>query len=266
MRLGATDNWKARYRLLTWSQVAAAGLLSLTAVASQYQIAPGDPSIWHDLVYGFKSQANYIVVLANIVLWSSHSVKKYIGHPWAWDTVKSLLEDLRSDVFHGQLNIDSHLDRVTLFQKKNCRWRFGIFPVSDWLVTVERAGHMTRKRRKWFRVKDDGQVFEGVAGATWRSGRTMLVECLPELTDCPPSNVIKAYAKKSFITEAYVRQKLLKGTPFPRSLCGIMVEVNSKPWGVIVIDSQFEKLVTQAQVEEFYRKNARSLAKLLAVL
>jgi hypothetical protein len=66
--------------------------------------------------------------------------------------------------------------------------------------------------------------------------------------------------------EAYIRKRLQYGHNFPRSLCGIIVEVEGSPWGVIVIDSQFEKLVTLEQVEGFYQKNAKSLAKLLGVL
>lgn len=254
------------YRLLTWSQVAAAGLLSFTAFAAQYQIAVADTNIWHDFVLGFKDEANYIVALSNFVLWTAHAIKRYLGNPWAWETIKSLLGELKTDVFRGQSNVTAHLDRVTLFKKVDCRFRFGLFPSSDWLVAVERSGHMNRRKRKWLRAKDDGKTFDGVAGATWCHGRTMLVEELPELKNHSTHSLIKTYAEKSFMSEAYVRRRLADGYKFPRSLCGIIVEVDDSPWGVIVIDSQFEKLVTIEEIEGFYKKNAKSLAKLLAVL
>jgi len=121
---------------------------------------------------------------------------------------------------------------------------------------------MTRRRRKWFRASDDGQTVEGVAGQTWAEGRTILKENLPNLGASPTDDEINHYGKSGFLTAHHVR-KQLKRRPLPRSLCGIMVEVKAKPWGVIVIDSTSETLMAKDKIERFYAKNAKILGKLL---
>jgi hypothetical protein len=266
MRLGASDRWKTRYKWLTGSQIASAAALSFTGVAAPFVIPAGSNGLWYDFVSVVQQNAIYIVIIANVILWVAHVLKKYSGNPWAWDTVKVLLEEFRGNVFHGHPSLDVHLDRVTLFKKLDKRWHCGCLPSFDWLCAVERTGHMNRRKRKWFRAKDDGMVFDGVAGATWRSGQTTLKEGLPLLNRHSNSTAIESYARQTFVDDSYVRKRLGKGAPLPRSLCGIIVEVENKPWGVIVIDSQHEKLGGQDIIEGFYGNNAKVLGKLLGVL
>lgn len=125
---------------------------------------------------------------------------------------------------------------------------------------------MSRRKRKWFRAKDDGRTVDGVAGATWRSGQTTLKAGLPLLNEQSDSFLIDSYARETFVDNNYVRNQLTKGAALPRSLCGIIVEVENKPWGVIVIDSQHEKLAKKEVIEGFYEDSAKVLGKLLAVL
>jgi hypothetical protein len=193
-------------------------------------------------------------------------LKSCFGNPWAWDAVKVILDEFRAAVFIGEGNFSAHLDRVTLFKKRDRRWRFGIWPSADWLCSVERSGHMTRRKRVWFRGYDDGRNLKGVTGATWGEGRTILKDGLPALSANAGKREIELYARETFIDADYIREKLKKGCSFPRSLCGVIVESDNKPWGVIVIDSQHEKMAKKEMIEGFYSKNAKILGKLLAVL
>jgi hypothetical protein len=266
MRLGASDRWRSWYKWLTLGQLAAATALSITSVSTQYEAPAGAEGLWYDVVSSIQSNTLPIVIFSNIILWAAHLLKRYFGNPWAWDTVKVLLEEFRADVFRGVPNISAHLDRVTLFKKRDWRLRCGFLPSPDWLCSVERSGHMTRRKRVWYRGHDGGRNLTGVTGATWGEGRTIFKEKLPLLTPSALKREIELYAKETFIDCDYIRKKLQQNRPFPRSLCGIMVEVNSKPWGVIVIDSSLETLCRQDDIEKFYQKNAKVLGKLLAVL
>lgn len=263
MRLGASDRWRSCYKLLTLLQVLAALALSIVTVVSKYEIPAGSETLWNNIISLVQDASIYIIIVANFVLWTAHVVKNYVGNPWAWDSVKVLLEEFRADVFNGTTTLTASHDRVTLFKKKDCRWRFGCWPSYDWLCAVERTGHMTRRKRKWLRASDDGQHYDGVAGAAWCLGRTIIKDGLPSTAN---DGDLELYARETFVPVDYVKKQLKKRAVLPRSLCGIIVEVNSKPWGVIVIDSSLEKLPDQAVIEAFYRKNAKVLGKLLAVL
>lgn len=263
MKFGASDRWRFWHKWLTRFQVLAALALSIVSGVSKYEVPAGIEKIQDFVISLIQSASIWIIVIANLILWIAHVLKNYFGNPWAWDSVKTLLEEFRVEVFSGATNLNASHDRVTLFRKKERRWRWGVFPSNDWLCVVERTGHMTRRRRKWLRAKDDGRNYEGVAGATWCLGRTVLKDGLPVAAT---EKGIKSYAKETFISVEYVKKQMEKGAPLPRSLCGIIVEVNNKPWGVIVIDSSLEKLTDQEKIETFYRKNAKVLGKLLAVL
>lgn len=252
--------------MLTWAQVVSAAALTTISITAKYEIPAGASGVGYDLISFIQDQSLWILVVANVILWVAHVLKKYHGNPWAWDTVKVLLEEFRAEVFKGNANLSAHLDRVTLFKKCPRRWRWGFWPSRDWLCSVERTGHMTRRKRVWYRAHDDGKTRTGVVGATWCEGRTILKDGLPLLSGTATTRQIEIYAKETFISTDEIFKKLGKGRTFPRSLCGILVEVSSKPWGVIVIDSQFERLAGQDVIMGFYNKNAKTLAKLLAVL
>ena len=266
MRFGATDRWRTCYSILTYSQVGAAAALSAVAVISKMEVPAGATGIKYELLALAQANTGYILVFANFVLWTAHVVKKYYGNPWAWDSVKVLLDEFREHVFYGKKSqVFAHSDRVTLF-KFGWRFRWCIFPTPDWLFTVERSGHMTRRKRVWFRVKDDGHSLQGVAGETWGKGSTILVEDLPLLRTGSQEHHFLDYAKKAFTEPRKISKKIKANKTVARSLCGIIVEVSGRPWGVIVIDSANPKLVTQDEIEKFYQKNAKLLAKLLAVI
>ena len=262
MRLGATDRWRIIYRALSISQGAITLFIGLVGAAQKYKI-PEQPTLWSVPAKFVQDHAIVILLILTLLVWAASAVKACFGNPVKWDMVKDLLEELHDDVFANQPTSACH-DRVTLFMKKDYRWFCGFIPSSDWLCTVERTGHMTRKRRRWFRVKDNGETLEGVAGQVFGGGgETILKDNLPLLTETSPTKVIDNYAKSTFVDVAYVRRQLRKKSPLPRSICGILVEVKNRPWGVIVIDSLKERLQGRDQIDNFYKKNAKMLGRLL---
>lgn len=265
MRLGTSERWHIGYRLLTILQAVVSLLIALTGVFLKTEV-PTVLSIWSLTVGFFQKKAFWIILGGTLFLWVAQVIKSYFGNPWVCEIVKSLLEELRAAVFAERSESAAHLDRVTLFKKRDTRFRFLCWPSQDWLCAVERAGHMTRRRRKWFRACDDGHRVEGVAGQTWAEGRTILKENLPIIRATSTLDELALYAKSGFVTLSSVKRQARRGTPLPRSLFGIIVEVKGKPWGVIVIDSPAEKLIGKEQIEIFYAKNAKILGKLLEKL
>lgn len=265
MKLGASDRWHFWYNLLTWVQVVSAFILTFVTISSKVEIPAGSTGLWYAFLEFFQDYALQFVVAGNAALWIAHALKRYFGYPLALETIKVLLEQFRNDVFKGEQSLTVNQDRVTLFRFKERRWRWGLYPSNDWLCTIERTGHMTRRKRKWFRACDDGIKFEGVAGAAYCAGKTILKQGLV-LPDGNCEEAIAAYAKETFVNTAYVRQQIRKGAPLPKSLCAIIVEVKSKPWGVIVIDTSLAELADKRKIEDFYAKNAKVLGALLAVI
>lgn len=95
---------------------------------------------------------------------------------------------------------------------------------------------------------------------------TVVKDNLPALEKNATPVQITEYATQTFVHEDYVRNQLRKNTHMPRSLCGIIVEAESKPWGVLVIDSSLPQLVAKDKLEAFFQKHAKVLGKLLAKL
>jgi hypothetical protein len=248
---------------MTGIQVVTASAISLIGALAKYEVPAGPDNLWYIFVETVQGNSFWTILVLSVGLLAATIIKTHLGNPWVWEMVKGLLDDLRDDVFEGQ-NVFAHCDRVTLFKKRSLRMRWGLFPSRDWLCSVERSGHMTRGKRKGLRIKDNAAALEGVGGATWGLGKTILADDLPILTQGATDQQICNYAMQTFVEPDYVRSQLFKGAILPRSLCGIIVEVNHEPWGVIVIDSALPKLPQKEQIEKFFQKNAKVLGKLLA--
>ncbi|HET6428414.1 MAG TPA: GAF domain-containing protein, partial [Phycisphaerae bacterium] len=107
----------------------------------------------------------------------------------------------------------------------------------EWLVIVDRSGHLTLKHRTKFRISDDPNVCEGWAGKVWVQGTVLSIDNLPEITaDSPPAD-LERYARLTGVSKEWIGQRLSKGRRLARSYLAIPVEVNGKPWGVVVLDS-----------------------------
>ena len=82
----------------------------------------------------------------------------------------------------------------------------------------------------------------------------------PEVAAC------KQYAKKSWIPQDYVIKHKRRRKALPRAMCGIMVEVSGKPWGVIVIDTRKDSLPAKDEIDKFYQTHSRMLERLIKLL
>jgi GAF domain len=87
-----------------------------------------------------------------------------------------------------------------------------------------------------FLAPDDAGNAEGIAGQVWASGQTLTVDDFPEITERASDDQIAEYAKKTFVSEVWVRKRMGKRT-LSRSIAGIPVEVKNELWGVLILDS-----------------------------
>ncbi|MEQ1827175.1 MAG: hypothetical protein ABL921_14565 [Pirellula sp.] len=88
-----------------------------------------------------------------------------------------------------------------------------------------------------FLACDDAENAEGVAGQAFRASQTYIIKNLPELTSESDDSDIADYAKKTYVSIAWVKKRLKANRTLARSIAAIPIEVDHKPWGVIVIDS-----------------------------
>lgn len=119
---------------------------------------------------------------------------------------------------------EPHLHRVTLFEKKRKK-----------LVIRERSCHLTQASHTTFRVSDDPEKCEGVAGWTYVRNQILFIDELPELGENASSEDFNKYAEKTYVSPEWLRRKL--PLPKARSYLGIPVEVRGNLWGVLVLDS-----------------------------
>ena len=215
MRIGTSERWHVTYTWLSRLQGIATFLVAV--VGAFLKVSKGQSiSLWSVFLDFIHNNGVSIILGCSVVLAIAQALKASCGSPWVGDLVKFLLEELHKDVFSDRNNVSAFKDRVTLFRKVSYRYRFCCFPSGDWLCAVERAGHMTRRRRKWFRVGDDGQNVEGVAGQTWVEGRTIRIENLPVLGPNATPQEVEFYAKSAFISSDHVRRQLKRKSPLPQ--------------------------------------------------
>lgn len=150
--------------------------------------------------------------------------------------------------------------RVTLFKyRRFCVRRFPFLPFfsSGFLVPIERSGSDTRRTSSIFRVFDNGEMSEGVAGRVWSANSNIYVEGLPDIVNGCTDEALTDYAKKSFYPKA--RLMALKTKPNCQSLMGIPVQVGNKKWGVVVFDCVHPKF-SERKAREQFSAVAKSLA------
>jgi hypothetical protein len=165
------------------------------------------------------------------------------------DDVHRLLDQLRDKTFRHDAAALAQHRRVTLFRHK---W-FALHPpfFGGFLVPIERSGTFTRRTRAYFRAPDDGERCEGIAGRTWGGQKIVYIERLPELrVDCPEVSV-QQYAEKTFISPRRARRYIKTKKVAPKSILGFPIEVNNKPWGVLVFDSTGETIAKKAASTAF---------------
>jgi hypothetical protein len=164
-----------------------------------------------------------LIVLAGVtpIVWVLNYV---IGLNRRSATLKGVL-----DAFHREMSRNEtrpYSLRITLF--KECR--------KKWLNIWARSGHVTLGSRTRFRIDPNSKNRnEGIAGRCWYENVTITCRDLPDVsTQGASEESIEAYAAATF----YDKEKIRSRKPKSRSLAGIPVSVNGKPWGVLVFDGE----------------------------
>jgi hypothetical protein len=142
--------------------------------------------------------------------------------------------------------------RVTLFKyRRFCIWRFPwiLLFSNGFLVPLERSGSDTRKTSSIFKVFDNGEQSEGVAGRVWSANENIYVGGLPDIVTRCTEETLNEYATKTFYPRAMLAK--LKKKPTAQSLMGIPVHVGNKKWGVLVIDCVHPKFNERKAREQF---------------
>lgn len=149
-----------------------------------------------------------------------------------YDAVHDLLDQMCEHIFKNTTFEHEQHRRVTLFKRRALHWKWPF--VGPWLVPIERSGEATRKTDALFRVPDDGEQCEGVAGRTYSKRKIVYVERLPDLRVKASSEDLQNYASRSFLDPKKMNPKRY---PQACSLMGFPIDVDKKRWGVLVIDS-----------------------------
>lgn len=204
----------------------------------------------------------------------TQAFRPFVTSPSQYDAVHRILSGLRDHVVGTHTGVPYHFDRATLFRRFQFympldprRWRR--WPTSGWLVPVERSGDTTKNRSSCFLAPDDADLAEGIAGQTWaqKSGVVFVPPPndppLPELNEHSTDAEIREYARRSFVTEEWVRQWL---AAHKRGLAtrfvGIPVEIKSRTWGVIVLD--LRSAATQPLDQNTFKLIATCLSAVLS--
>lgn len=169
----------------------------------------------------------------------AETVRRKLEAETLWPVVKSVLDNYRTRVFGpaGQQQQASHHHRVTLF--KHCYFVFAgkcfLPPRAGWMKICCRSGHADQAGCAVFHApaKTPDQA-EGIAGTTWAFNGGLSVEHLPDVSGIPGMKEVEEFAKKTYVSQDYVRES----KPKSRSYYSFPIEVKSKPWGVIVVDSR----------------------------
>jgi hypothetical protein len=209
-----------------------------------------------------QNRAWIFLLLLGAFLAASEIARKVVGPPWVWDAVHYYLDVFQEYAFPEQAGDMLHDHRVTLFKYVRWRWCLRRWPWSGWLVPLERSGHTTQRTNIAFRAPDDASQAEGVAGATWASKWAVPVSDLPDLSENSSAQDIQSYAEKTFVSAEFLGKYMRRGRPLARSFLGIPVEVKSKRWGVVVMDSKREMHVAPRYLS-LYTIIARFLSRLL---
>ncbi|WP_376692755.1 hypothetical protein [Wenzhouxiangella sp. EGI_FJ10409] len=236
------------WRWSNWGFATAGFFSTLVGFSLQFPVDDETVALIRIPVAFLEAHAPVILLLAAAVALFAQLFRGRFGNPWAWETVETLLGELREHLIADKyLREPLHHHRVTLFRHQKFKldpgirrlWRKGEpwrWPWKGWLVQVARSGHTTQNTKRTFCAPDYAELAEGVAGQTWVRLTTFEVRDIdPPTLDDPDS--ISNYAQETYVSEEYVKAKLRATETFPRSMIGFPIEKGGKPWGVIVVDS-----------------------------
>jgi len=246
------------YRILGWI----AGVCGVVGIPFISACLAVDPKVWFEkwalagkVIDWTQNVAWILVVALPFGISLCLGMRKFIKRFWLNTGIRDILEQVQRYAFHGVKDGPSYEHRVTLFKR--------VRRLSEWLVIVERSGHMTRKHRTKFRIGDEPEKCEGVAGQTWAQGNEVDIPELPDVINNPSPENVRKYAAATSVAENWVKDRLAKGQKLARSYLGIPVEVEGKLWGVVILDSAQTGTIRRRATLEYYKLTSLALAKLL---
>lgn len=236
---GIIDWWLGKLQIVLAILIAAFGAVLKVDLARV-------PWQWLYATFNFMQQwAWAVAVIGPAALAITQFVRRKFGNPWAWDAVQKLLDEIRREVFgeYSQDPLDHH--RVTLF--KSIKRKV--------LVAVARSDHLTKNKIRRFRVSDDGELCEGVAGRAWRCSEWVIVPSvgteLPALKKHSSPADVEAFAARTHVDPKWVRRQLSAERPLAMSYAAILIRLKGQPWGVLVLDSRNPKPIDREKLAKF---------------
>jgi hypothetical protein len=241
------------------------------ALAVVNGIGKADPQKWKNLgadqQVAWLQQNTFVVApLLIVVIALAQLALKWSESPRVWSAIHGSLDDFRDHVFSHLKDAPEHERRVTLFQYVRFRLWF-CWPMTHWLVPVERSGESTRWRVSTFRAPlGTPGTAEGVAGQAFTKGSGTVVSLrgLPLVkADKPDDQALRQYSATAGASESRLRAWLKRhpGQQLPTSICGIPVVVNGKRWGVLVLDA-----CGDLEYDERFSRDHKLYASILARL
>ncbi|MGK7913145.1 MAG: hypothetical protein AB4050_16960 [Synechococcus sp.] len=251
-------SWGSVYGFLSFLQVVLGLLVTAYGATLKADRTAFSWGVYQNLVAWLQNTAWFMLVALTLAVGLIAIIKRQLGPPWLWQTVHRYLNRLRDDVFIDGKDdpVDHH--RVTLF--KYSRWTpypwvwlvARAWPWGGWLLPVERSGHLTLNTSTYFKAPDRSDDAEGVAGQAWSGQSVIFVQGLPDLANNPTVANYNVYAGETFVTVKWLKKKL----PRSRLFVGMPIEVKGQPWGVVVLDSRNDSIIsadltTQKQISTF---------------
>jgi hypothetical protein len=247
--------WVSKTELIFKSIQVVGGLL-VVVLSSMLKADPNEYKDWFVLQRMFSANqrnAFWLIPLLTIIVGIVSFFKSYFGNLSTWNTVTYLLEKYKKAIFEnrdGVKNDPEFYHRITLYKFVGWRWAFCVFPWHGWMVPVARTGHTTHTHKiPRFRVfRSNPDKAEGVAAQTYVQKRIVPVDNLPLINENSTEKDIEEYATKGFVNKEWIEKRKRKQGLYSRSLLGIPIEVKSKPWGVMVIDSRSPEPISSVDI------------------
>lgn len=219
---------------------------------------------WKQVVDWFASNLKLLTVVSGGICALAKVIAQQIGPGWMWESIHGVLNQLRDEFLEDEfVNDPEHYHRVTLFQYVSWTtvwflftpkmwlkaWRWQTYknwpriygPWSGWLVVVCRSGHFGKNTSDLFLACDHhfAGSNEGIAGKAFRDNKPVDFKFEHDINAPSPSQEhIEEYAKKANVSTKWVANRFEKNKQVSLMMYGVPIEVNNKPWGVIVIDSR----------------------------
>lgn len=245
-----------RRRLIDWwlgkFQIAAA--IAITFFGAMLKAEPSHFGSLEAAVVWIQNWAWAVVVAGPFLVAVLQWARNRFGNPWAWEAIQKILDEFSNEVFKDSRDPDDY-HRVTLFKHHKWCWSWNLKKLSNWLVAEARSGHLTKEKITRFRVPDDGEACQGVAGFAWRHRDWVRVpendKPLPVLTSAALSAEISEYATLCKVDPGWIRGQLSKGRPLAKSYAALRVQLKGKPWGVLVLDSRNPGPIDKEKLDRF---------------